>query len=158
MDRRSLLAVVLLLGGVGCRRGTPARDGLSSEDVAAIRNSQQTWIQALQAGDWAGAAAVHTVDAVRMPPDGSDERGRAAIHRSLTKMERPSAINGTAVEIEGCGDLAYAWTTFSVAFPARAGEKSIPYTGRDIVIFRKQRDGKWLVSRVIWNSDRPPSR
>jgi uncharacterized protein (TIGR02246 family) len=155
MDRRSTLALIFSLGSLACRRGAPPSGGLSSEDVAAIRNLQQTWMQAIRNGDWASAAGVHAENAVRLPPDGRDERGRAAILASVAKMERPSVVEGKVVEIEGCGDLAYAWTNFSVGFPAKGSEKPTPYAGRDIVIFRKQQDGRWLVSRVIWNSGQP---
>jgi uncharacterized protein (TIGR02246 family) len=150
---RSTLALILFLGSLACRRGAPASGGLSSEDVAAIRGLQQTWMQAVRNGDWAGAAGVHMEDAVRLPPDGREERGRAAIYASIAQMVNPSAVEGKVVEIAGCGDLAYAWTNFSVSFPSKGAEKPTPYTGRDIVIFRKHQDGKWLVSRVIWNSD-----
>jgi uncharacterized protein (TIGR02246 family) len=155
MDIRSTVALILVLGSLACRQGAPASGGLSSEDVAAITGLQQAWMQAIRDGDWAAAAGVHTEDAVRLPPDGREERGRAAIHASVAQMERPSVIEGKVVEIEGCGDLAYAWTNFSVSFPAKGAENPTPYTGRDIVILRKQQDGKWLVSRVIWNSDQP---
>jgi uncharacterized protein (TIGR02246 family) len=155
MDIRSTPALILVLGGLACGRGGPACGGLSSEDIAAIRGLQQSWMQAIRNGDWAGAAGLHTEEAVRLPPDGREERGRAAIHASISKMERPSLVEGKVVEIEGCGDLAYAWTDFSVSFRAKGTEKPTPYTGRDIVIFRKQQDGRWLVSRVIWNSDQP---
>jgi uncharacterized protein (TIGR02246 family) len=149
---RSTLALILFLGSLACRRGAPASGGLSSEDVTAIRGLQQTWMQAVRNGDWAGAAGVHMEDAIRLPPDGREERGRAAIYASIAQMVRPSVVEGKVVEITGCGDLAYAWTNFSVSFPSKKAEKPTPYTGRDIVIFRKYED-KWLVSRVIWNSD-----
>jgi uncharacterized protein (TIGR02246 family) len=155
MEVRSTLALTFLLGSLACGRGAPTSRELSSEDVVAIRNLQQTWMQAIRNGNWAGAAEVHAEDAVRLPPDGRDERGRAAILASVAKMERPSVVEGKVVEIEGCSHLAYAWTNFSVGVPAKGSEKPTPYTGRDIVIFRKQEDGRWLVSRVIWNSDQP---
>jgi uncharacterized protein (TIGR02246 family) len=155
MDIRSTLALIILVGGLACRHGVPGSGGLSSEDVAAIRALQQTWLRAIRDGDWSAAAALHAEDAVRLPPDGKEERGRAAIQASIAQMQPPSVVHGEVVEIEGRGDLAYAWTNFSVSFPAKGAEKPTPYTGRDIVIFRKQRDGKWLVSRVIWNSDQP---
>ena len=153
MYRLSTWPVISFLGGIACGRAEPSSCGLSSEDIAAIRNNQQSLIKALLAGDWNGAAAVHTEDAVRMPPGAGDERGRAAIHASLAQMERPSAITLKGSEIEGCGDLAYAWATFSITWPSKGAERPTAFTGRDMVIFRKQADGKWLASRVIFNSD-----
>ena len=158
MRRPATLPVIFFLGVIACPQATPASGGLPNEDVAAIRNAQQTMIKALLAGDWSAAAAVHTQDAVRMPPETGDERGRAAIQASLSKMDRPSAITLKSTEIEGCGDLAYAWVAFSIKWPSKGTERLSAYTGRDIVIFRKQADGKWLASRVIFNSDQGPTR
>lgn len=158
MLRGPVPALLIVLGSLACGRDPPACGGLSREDLAAIGDLQQTWIQAIKDGDWARAAAVHAEDAVRLPPDGNDERGRAAIHASIAQMQPPSEVSAKFVEIDGCGDLAYAWNSFSVTFPPAGPQKPPPYTGRDLVIFRKQRDGQWLVSRVIWNSDQQASR
>ena len=158
MYKLSTWAVMSLLGSIACGRPESSSCGLSSEDLAAIRDHQESLIKALLAGDWNGAAAVHTEDAVRMPPGAGDERGRAAIHASLAQMERPSAITLKSSEIEGCGDLAYAWVTYSIMWSSKGAERPTAYTGREIVILRKQADGKWLASRVIFNPDQGPSK
>lgn len=136
MYRSSTLAMLFFLAGIACRRGMPACGGLSSDDVAAIRNNQQTWLQAIRNGDWDSAAGLHAEDAIRLPPNGSDERGRSAIHASLAKIERaPRAVTGRVLEIEGCGDLAYAWSTLSITFPSEgaSGVSSLHGKGhRDI--------------------------
>lgn len=157
MYRPSTWAVIAFLGSIACGRAESASCGLSSEDLAAIRDNQQSLIKALLAGDWNGAAAVHTEDAVRMPPGAGDERGRAAIQASLAQMERPSAITLKGSEIEGCGDLAYAWVTYSITWSSKGTERPTAYAGREMVILRKQPDGQWLASRVIFNSDKGSS-
>jgi ketosteroid isomerase-like protein len=111
-------------------------------------------VEALLAGDWKSAAEGYAEDAVRLPPGAGEERGRAAIQASLAQMARPSAITLRGAEVEGCGDLAYGWFTFSITWPPMGTEKAPGYSGRDIVIFRKQLDGRWLATRVIFNSDK----
>jgi ketosteroid isomerase-like protein len=154
MYRPSSWVLIFLVMGMACERPTPTRCTLSAEDLAAVRATQLEAVQALLAGDWNRAAAVHAEDAVRLPPGAGDERGRAAIQASLAQMAKPAGITLRHSEIAGCGDLAYAWTTFAVSWRSSGAEQPPAWTGREIVIYRKQSDGKWLASRVIFNSDK----
>jgi len=148
-----LMSAALALASVACGAGRGEPSPLSASDVAAIKSTEGKWVQAILAGDWATGAAVHTEDAVRMPPNAPDVRGREAVQASLT--QKPSAFTLSSVEIDGRGDLAYAWETFSITFPDKAGAQGTTTTGRGLVVFKKQADGSWLASRVIWNSDQP---
>jgi len=157
MNRESTIpvALALLLSVMSCRPASNTAGALSSDEVAAIKAVEQTWVQANLAGDWAAGAGVHTDDAIRMPPNGPDVRGRAAIQAALVERGTPSAFTLTSREIQGSGDLAYSWQTFSVTPPARGAVASSATTGRALVIWRKQADGTWRADRVIWNSDQP---
>lgn len=157
MNTRQVLPITisLALASVACRARSGEPSALSAADVAAIKSTEGKWVQAILAGDWATGAAVHTEAAVRMPPNAPDVRGRAAVQASLTQMGKPSAFTLSSLEIEGRGDLAYAWETFSITFPGEASSRGTTTTGRGLVVLRKQADGSWLASRVIWNSDQP---
>jgi ketosteroid isomerase-like protein len=149
------VALALLLAMTSCRPATKSAAELSSDDIAAIKTFEQNWVQAILAGDWAAGAAQHTEEAVRMPPNAPDVRGRTAIQASLGERGRPNAFTLTSKEIEGRGDVAYSWQTFSITLPARGNSPSTTLNGRGLVIFRKQADSAWLADRVIWNFDQP---
>ena len=86
---------------------------------------------------------------------GGDQEDRAklgsgdAILTALPQYGKPTAFTLESPEIDGRGDLAYAWERFSYT------SSKLVITGRGLVIFRKQPDGSWLADRVIWNSDQP---
>ncbi|TMQ47263.1 MAG: DUF4440 domain-containing protein [Candidatus Eisenbacteria bacterium] len=154
---RSTFLTIGMLLVTACAGGSAPPAGLTTEDVAAIKNTERRWVQAVLAGDGSAGLALHTADAVRMPPNERDIRGRAALEAALRGAAKPpTAFTLTSTEIDGRGDLAYAVETFSITLPgAKETTKPVTQTGRGLVIMRKQPDGSWLASRVIWNSDQP---
>ncbi len=157
MTTRCLLFAALALGltSTACQPLAQQAGQLSDEDIAAIRAGNQAWVQALLAGDWAAAAAVHTEDAVRMPPNATVIRGRAAIEASLAEIDTFTAAAATSVETEGRDGLAYDWVSYSVTFQRMGMTEPITNIGKGLVIWQKQADGSWQAHRVIWNSDLP---
>ena len=152
---RSTLSLTCVLLATACTGGGAPPAGLSPQDVAAIKGAQQKFDQMLLAGDWAGVAAVHTPDAVRMPPNAPDVRGWAAIEAEMAAFGKPVAVTTTTTEIDGRGDLGYELVNYSITLPAQGAAKPTTITGCGLVIMRRQPDGSWLGSRVIWNSDQP---
>src|SRR5947208_228097 len=148
---RSTLSLTCVLIATACAGGSAPPAGLSAEDVAAIKRVQEKYNQTLLAGDWAGVAAVHTPDAVRMPPNAPDVRGRAAIEAAMATSGKPVAITTTITEIDGRGDVGYELVNFSITLPAQGAAKPVTTTGLGLVIMRRQPGGSLLGSRVIWN-------
>ncbi len=157
MTTRCLLFAALALGLTSTACQPPAQEAgpLSAEDVAAIRAGEQAFVQALLAGDWAAAAALHTEDAVRMPPNTTAYRGRAAIEARLAEIDTVTAFATTSVETEGRDGLAYDWVSYSITFLREGMTEPITNAGKGLVVMRKQADGSWQAHRVIWNSDLP---
>src|SRR3989442_6749936 len=91
--RRPPLAMICVLLTTACARGSAPAAGLSADEVAAIKRAQQKYEQAVLAGDWAGVSAVHTADAIRMPPNAADVRGRAAIGTDMAAAGKAGAVN-----------------------------------------------------------------
>ena len=89
---RSTLSLTCVLLAFACAGGSVPPAGLSAEDVAAIKRTERNWVQAMLAGDWSAGAAIHTLDAVRMPPIAPDVRGRAAILTALPQYGKPTAF------------------------------------------------------------------
>jgi ketosteroid isomerase-like protein len=155
MSTRSVLLAVLALALASAACQPPAQEaaGLSDEDIAAIRNVvEQEWVEAMLAGDAAAAAAMHTEDAVRLPPNAPLIKGLADIEASLAAFNLTEFAQ-TLEEVDGRGDLGYARGTYV----STGMVEGVPVTeqGKWIAIVQKQPDGSWLAKAVSWNSDLP---
>jgi ketosteroid isomerase-like protein len=63
----------------------------------------------------------------------------------------------TAVEIDGHDDLAFDRGTWSWTGREAAGMELVTQTGNYLSIARRQTDGSWRYSAMMWNSDTPLS-
>ena len=123
--------------------------------MAAIKAATEEYIQAWRSADWVTLAALHTEDAIVMPPNESMVQGRDEIQALNEASPAPIEANLTIVEIDGRGDLAYARGTYSVTVQPEGVPEPIQDTGKYLEIRRKQEDGSWLITIDIWNSDLP---
>jgi hypothetical protein len=63
----------------------------------------------------------------------------------------------TVQDVDGCGDLAYAWGPYTAAVEVPGLEEPVKDVGKFLTVLRKQVDGAWLVSVAMFNSDVPLS-
>jgi len=148
--------VMIALTITACQPAIQEVRRLSEEDVAAIRTVFTVHRQNALASDWAADAVLYAEDAVELPPNGVPIQGRAAIQAARAQLDRVPDFTLNIVEIDGSGDLAYAWNSYSLTSVPAGATEAITVTGRALVILRKQPDASWLMHRVIWNSDQPP--
>lgn len=153
--RLVLYAAILTLAAtasLGCEAGGRA-SAFSAADEAAIRQASADFTAATLAKDRDALDAIYTDDAVVMPPGAPTRVGRS----EFSDLVAPLTITDfelKTIEIEGRGDLAYARHTY--AWTVRIGDGDpMPDRGKALTIWRRQPDGRWLLSRDIWNSDFP---
>jgi uncharacterized protein (TIGR02246 family) len=154
--RRLIFAVLPLAFLAACQ---PASAPLSDDDVAAIRNLATSYAQAYVAKDVDGVVAVYADDAFEMPPDVPANVGKTAIRNSYQRAFAVMADVGemtlTPVEIDGIGELAYDRGTWSWTGVLPGTTEATTMTGKYVAILRRQEDGTWLWTEVIWNGDEP---
>jgi len=153
----SIVVAVICLGfGLGCQT-KPAPAGLSEADRNAIRQAVQEFVNNAKAqprNDKA-SAAFYEENAIMVPPNHPDIRGRAAIEAFLTSFPPFSDYRLESLEIEGQGDLAYERGTNSMTLTPPSGRPT-EWRSKYLVIYRRQADGSWKVSREIFTPDAPP--
>ena len=158
MNKRTILLTVLAFAFASTSCQPPAQQMApgtpSDEDVAAIRDANQAFVQAHLAGDWTAAVAVLTEDAVWMPPNQPAREGRAAIQEWLSPLT-VTDFEVTPFEMGGHGDFAYRRGRYSITLTVEGMEGSVSDTGKYVQIWRKEPDGSWLIDQAIWNSDLP---
>jgi uncharacterized protein (TIGR02246 family) len=156
--RRLWIAVSFMLTGVGaagCQ--APTQAALGATDATALRAALQSYFDAANAGDAARWASVYTEDAVMMPPNSPVVEGRAAIQSWLAMLPvKITDAEGTTVEVEGAGDVAYVRGTYSMNLQIAGVPESVPQQGKLLHIYTRQPTGSWLLARDIWNSDAAP--
>jgi len=154
--RRTILPFVLL-GAVACQPGAAP---LTDADVTAIRSLGTSYAQAVLANDGDAIAALYAEDAIEMPPNMVTRSGKEAI-RAAYVSEAGSGVMAsefalTAIDVDGSGDLAYDRGAYSWTGTPPGMTEPMTETGKYLCIVRRQEDGSWLWSTVIWNSDNPP--
>ncbi len=152
--------VILLCFTFGCQQGEEVDEevgvkALSDEDVAAIKTAHDAYSQTIISKDWAAHIAMHTEDAVVMPPNMPLIQGREAIQAWNEASPPITAFNLTCVEIEGRGGLAYVRGVYTLTMEPEGVPEPIQDTGKFLDILQKQEDGSWLIAVDIFNSDLP---
>jgi uncharacterized protein (TIGR02246 family) len=137
----------------------PGVTPLTEEDIEAIRDlGEREVVEALFAGDWDRFAAAFTDDAVRMPPNEPMHRGRDVIREWAETNWGPLTLTEftqTLASIDGHGDLAFITGSFTATSEVPGISEPVSDVGKVLAILRKQEDGRWLLSAVMYNSDLP---
>ena len=130
-------------------------------DVAAIRALAEQWITAVEASDVDGLVALHTDDAVRLPPDGPSYSGKAAFEENFRgdfeqfSIEVVWPVEGTE-EIVVADGWAYHLSEYAMLVTPKEGGETMEEKGNVVVIIQRQPDGSWKFAREIWNRNNPP--
>jgi ketosteroid isomerase-like protein len=67
-------------------------------------------------------------------------------------------FKATDVRIEGHGDLAYAHGVYEMTFTLPGAPAPVKDTGKYLDIRKRQKDGRWLYSVDMFNSDLAPAK
>lgn len=127
-------------------------------DDPALAKVREAYAAAVNAGDAAKVAALHTQDGVEMPPNQPMVKGQAAIeayHKQLyATAEFKLAI--TPTEAKASGSIAFDAGTYKQTIKLKTGQ-TIDDTGKYLVVFKKDAAGQWKVAHVAYNSDLAPT-
>jgi len=128
----------------------------SSETKESIINQNKMYEKFYNSGEVEDLVMLHTQDAVIMPPNVDFMVGRDAISKSLTDEIGSGACDIQFIDrdIRFFGNFAFNEGTYSLNI--KSNDKIIDNDyGKYLVIWEKQSDGKWLMLKDIWNSNKP---
>jgi uncharacterized protein (TIGR02246 family) len=143
---------VAIVGGLACQSQTTG--GLTASDEAALRQALDIAMKAVNAADPAGLASVYAQDAMFLRSHAPALEGREAIQQWLATAP-PISMKGQVLEIVGSGDLAYLRGTWTMTISIPGVPAPITEHGNLLLIYRKQSDGVWKITREMMNSDVP---
>jgi uncharacterized protein (TIGR02246 family) len=130
-------------------------------DTAAVADLMKSeageWAAAYNAGDGDKIAGFYTADGMVMPPHAPLAQGSDAIRQFAADDSAKAKSAGMTLAIEPTsadvsGDLAWQSGIYTVT----DGSGNAVDTGK-FVELRQNVNGKWKITRDIWNSDRPLS-
>ena len=150
-------AAVIAVGLVALAGCKPAAVDTTA-DEAAIKQATRDWVTGYTAGDAEGVAALYSADAVVMPPGAPTAVGHDAIRDFIASDSAAATAAGVKLVINDddtvvmSGDLAAHSGSYSVVDASGATVDTGMYME---AVQRK--DGKWLIGRDIWNSNKAPA-
>lgn len=155
LNHRTIPICALGLMLAACTTAPPP--GFTDADRALIRTTME---EALEISNTSGDLVqygnlYYAPDAVVMPPNGEAVRGRDAIVAWNENFPPYDDLRFTQVEVDGCGDIAYVYGTYTMVMTASEGEEPATDRGKYIEIWRRQEDGSWRVALDVFNSDMP---
>jgi len=128
---------------------------LAEADSMAIRSMVMSHEAQVLAADWKAMSAAWAPDIVAMPPNQSEIVGREALLAWSSSFPPVREYALTAEEIGGCGDLAFVKLRYSMSLESAEDGSILEDSGRAIWILSKNREGRWLIERDIFNSEMP---
>jgi uncharacterized protein (TIGR02246 family) len=119
-------------------------------DEREIRLVHSTWIDAVNAGDLARLRTLGAEDVVFFSP-GQAPFGWERFSSTFTAAHQQMQICCTSEleEVVVVGEVAYTRSRDALSVAPREGGEAAQLAGHRMTVYRKQRDGRWLLSRDV---------
>lgn len=119
-------------------------------DEREIRTVHSIWVDAINAGDLARLLTLVAEDVVFLTP-GQPPFGREGFSSNFVTAQQQMQICCTSEleEVVVVGEVAYTRSRDAVSVIPRLGGKTAQLAGHRLTVYRKQGDGRWLLSRDV---------
>lgn len=152
--KAAALAAVGVLALAGC--GPKPTDSTAFEKQA--KGDVRVFLEAFSKGDADTILSQYAADAEVMAPGNPRAIGHDAIRALITKLAGEMQAGGVSV-VPNDDDKAAASGDFghhSGSYLVKDATGAVVDSGNYLAVMQRQPDGKWLMIRDIWNSDRAP--
>jgi uncharacterized protein (TIGR02246 family) len=128
-----------------------------SADEKAIAEFNKRYLKAINDGDIEALASLTDDGHMMISSGGAPTVGKQALVDAMARAFKTTRFNESWAPQETVvsGDLAYQRGTFVVEATPKAGGETTRTTGNFLRIYRKQADGRWLMTHDMWNGQRP---
>ncbi len=150
------MAALVLVAGAGCSpRSQPEDTAAAIQAVTAAGNHE---VAMFSSGNVDSVLGVFTVDALVMPPDEPAVHGRDSLRLWTEGMYRQFNVSARYPTSDAtvAGDWAIQRYSYVLTLTPKAGGQPTEEHGKGVHVYRRQPDGRWLITQDIWNSDAPP--
>lgn len=155
MKRWSVILLIFITAASGSAFASdPAAD---CEAIAAVSAQFQA---AENASDIEGMLSLFADDLVILSPGAPELSGSERIAAAMRAFHAAFAVQVeyTSQEIAAFGDWGFDRGTEQFTLTPRSGGAPISVRGKYLWLYRRQPDGSWKQSRVMWNTSEPPPK
>jgi uncharacterized protein (TIGR02246 family) len=130
---------------------------ISGADQSGIDQLRQEDIRATLSGDAHQLANLWDEDGVLMAPQAPTLIGKKAIEQELQKDKeenpesKPVAYKPQWADLQMAGDWAFEYGSFEARTQDNAQKQPTSFQGRFLRVMKRQSDGSWKFSRIMWN-------
>lgn len=156
----SVLLLLALVFAIGCAAEPDEAEPIPVADTSqanldAIMALSADYMAAYNAGDAEAFVALFTDDAIRMPPDAPMLAGIDRIRtNAITMFETyDGQVTINVDENRFSGDIAITRGTWATRLVPKVGGEPQEDIGTWLNVSVRGLDGRWKISRSIWNSD-----
>ena len=121
-----------------------------ASDEQEIRTVHSIWIDAVNAGDLARLLTLVAEDVVFLTP-GHAPFGREGFSSNFMAAHQQMRIfcASQLEEVIVASEVAYTRSQDALSVTPRSGGKVAQFAGYRMTVYRKHRDGRWLLSRDV---------
>jgi ketosteroid isomerase-like protein len=155
---RDTLAILLSLAvASGCGAPGPHSTADSAAAVATARQAHEAYTAAINSNNLDSLLAMCTEDVVFLSPNEPVVAGKAAVRAWSAAYLKAYTIHWdkTVSELIVAGDWAFERYAYKEHDIPSGGGAPVTDTGKGLIIYHHDADGKWRVARDAWNSDLP---
>ena len=120
-------------------------------DQSGIDASRQEWIGATNAADPERCVATMDTDIVWFPPGMEPLEGRQAVHEWMVPFFQRFEYDFSVadVQLRLAGEWAVERGTYTSRLTSREDAKTSSHTGRYLLIWHRETDGRWYMDRYV---------
>jgi len=155
MKRSSVILLFLLAAGCG---STSTSDPTADRQAIAAVSAQ--FEAAENAGNVEHMLPLFADDLVILSPNAPELSGADRIAAAMRALHEAFAVRVeyTSQEIDAFGDWGFDRGTERFTLTPKGGGAPISVNGKYLWLYRRQPDGSWKQSRVMWNTSDPPPK
>ncbi len=128
-------------------------------DARTIRESETQWVKAWAAKDIDKIVSHYADDAFvelsGVPIMSGKDAVRARVEKTFTDRNFALSFAPVQAEVSRSGDLAYTRGTYTVTSTDPATNQPVNAKGKYVIVYRRERDGRWMAIHDINNRDAP---
>jgi len=152
---RTMLGLLALCGVSACApKSSGSAAAFTPQDSTAIAAEAEKWRTTSMARDFDQFATTLSDDVVLYPPNAPPTVGKDASMTYVKSYPPITKFEVTISEVGGHGDVGFDRGDFVTTAKLPNGTE-VNDQGSFMSVFRRQADGSWKHSRVMWHSNLP---